>query len=235
MNNKESKNMILGNLSEKALMKQKVYDITKTVFNTLKEVLNEKLQDYNRSLKKKENDKRILLEYRDRGKFEAQLKVAGDMLVFSMHSNIFDFDQDHGIWKTSYVKSNRMNAYCGIINIYNFLSDSYKYNRVEDLGYLIARIFINKDFHFFVEGKRQLGFLYNNFENAEINKELIHQIIDSAILYSMEFELLVPPYENVKIVSIAQMNKKIESSKTKTGKRLGFQFNTDDISETSDK
>jgi len=227
--------MILGNLSEKALMKQKVYDNTKVVFNTLKEVLNEKLLDYNRSLKKKQNDKRILLEYKDRGKFEAQLKVAGDMLVFSMHSNIFDFDQGHGIWKTSYVKNNRMNAYCGIINIYNFLSDSYKYNRVEDLGYLIARIFINKDFHYFLEGKRQLGFLYNDFENAEINKEVIHEIIDSAILYSMEFDLLVPPYENVKIVSIAQMNKKIESSKTKTGKRLGFQFNTDDISETSEK
>ena len=47
----------------------------------------------------------------------------------------------------------------------------------------------------------------------------------------MEFDLLVPPYDHVKIASVAQMNKKIQSSIIQTGKRLGFLFNSDDISE----
>ena len=90
-----------------------------------------------------------------------------------MHSNVFEFDKNHGIWKISYVENNDMNSYCGIINIYNFLSDSFKYDRLDDLGYLIGRIFINKDNHYFVEGKRQLGFLYNDFGNAVIDTKAI--------------------------------------------------------------
>jgi hypothetical protein len=99
------------------------------------------------------------------------------------------------------------------------------------LGYLIGRIFINRENHYFVEGKRQMGFLYNNFGQATINKEAIIKIIETAILYSLEFDLLVPPYDMVKIASVAQMNTKIESSKLQTGKRLGFKFNSDDVLE----
>ena len=38
------------------------------------------------------------------------------------------------------------------------------------MGYCIGRIFINKENHYFVEGKRQLGFLYNDFMNSKMNK-----------------------------------------------------------------
>ena len=118
-----------------------------------------------------------------------------------------------------------------LIGIYNFLSDSFKYNRTDDLGYLIGRIFINKDKHFFVEGKRQLGFLYNDFGQKKIDSKVIREIIESAILYTLEFDLLVPPYDTMKIVSVAQMKEKINKSKTVTGKRLGFKFYADnDIS-----
>ena len=55
-----------------------------------------------------------------------------------------------------------------MINIYNFLADSFKYNRLNDVGYLVGRVFLNKDLHYFVEGKRQLGFLYNDFVNDKL-------------------------------------------------------------------
>ncbi len=225
----ETRQLILNTLSEKASMKQKVYDNTFDTFNQIKEVLHEMSNEYNASIRGA--DKRVKLEYRDRGKFEAEIRVAGDILIFSMHSNIFEFDRDHSIWKLSYVKDNKLASYCGIINIYNFLTDSFKYNRLDDLGYLIGRIFVNKDFHYFVEGKRQMGFLYNNFGTAVIDKESLRKIIESAILYSLEFDLLVPPYDVVKIASVMQMNTKIESSKLQTGKRLGFKFNSDDVLE----
>ncbi len=225
----ETRQLILNNLSEKSGMKQLVYDNTFATFNLIKEVLHEMASDYNSAFKG--IDKRVKLEYHDRGKFEAEIRVAGDILIFSMHSNVFQFDRDHNIWKLSYVKDNKNASYCGIINIYNFLRDSFKYNRLDDLGYLIGRIFINRDYHYFVEGKRQMGFLYNNFGSATIDKEALISIIQSSILYTLEFDLLVPPYDVVKIASVNQMNTKIENSKLQTGKRLGFKFNSDDVLE----
>ena len=225
----DPRELIIKTLVEKSSLKQKVYDNTFEVFNLIKEVLHEMANEYNLFLKGA--DKRVKLEYRDRGKFEAEIRVAGDILIFSMHSNTFEFDRDHNIWKLSYVQQDRLNSYCGVINIYNFPTDSFKYNRLDDLGYLVGRVFINQEHHYFVEGKRQMGFLYNNFGSAIIDKESVKKIIESAILYTLEFDLLVPPYDMVKIASVAQMNTKIENSKIQTGKRLGFTFNSDDVLE----
>lgn len=71
----------------------------------------------------------------DRGKFEAQLQAADDILIFSMHSNVFEFNREHIIWQNSYVRDNKANSYCGMINIYNF-SRLVQYNRSADEGYL---------------------------------------------------------------------------------------------------
>jgi hypothetical protein len=226
----EPQQLIVNTLVEKSSMKQRVYDNTFETFNLIKDILHEMSNDLNVTLKGA--DKRVKLEYRDRGKFEAEIRVAGDILIFSMHTNVFEFDRDHSIWKLSYVQENRLNSYCGVINVYNFLTDSFKYNRLDDLGYLIGRLFINRDNHYFVEGKRQMGFLYNNFGQAIIDRESVRKIIETAILYALEFDLLVPPYDMVKIASVAQMNTKIESSKIQTGKRLGFKFNSDDVLES---
>lgn len=217
--------LIIETLSEKSCLKQKVYDNTLECFQNLKICLKEITKDYNRAIKN--IDERVSLEYRDKGSFETELKVAGDLMVFTMHSNVFEFDRDHGIWKNSYIQSNKLSSYTGIINIYNFLSDSFKYNRLDDLGYLIGRIFVNKDKYFFVEGKRQLGFLYTDFGKLELTPDVIRKIIESAILYTLEFDLLVPPYDTMKIVSVSQMKEKINKSKTLTGKRLGFKFYAD--------
>jgi len=119
-------------------------------------------------------------------------------------------------------------SYCGVINIYNFLADSIRYERMEDIGYLVGRLFINKDNKYFVEGKRQLGYLYNNFAKSVIDKQKIKSIVESAILYCLDFDLLVPPYDTVKIVTVAEMSDKINNSKIQTGKRLGFKFYADD-------
>ncbi|WP_320053863.1 hypothetical protein [uncultured Acetobacteroides sp.] len=225
--NKQNLNGIIDILQLKTNIKQKVYDNTFEVFNQLKEMLHELTNDINEELSGV--DRRVKLEYRDRGKFEAEIRIAEDILIFSMHTNVFQFDRDHQIWKTSYVEQDKLNALCGVINIYNFLTDSFKYNRLDDLGYLIGRIFINKDLNYFVEGKRQMAFLYSNFGNSPITPDALKKIIETAIVYSLEFDLLVPPYDTVKIASVAQMNTKIENSKMQTGKRLGYKFNSDDV------
>jgi hypothetical protein len=223
----DKKQSIIGILKEKSVLKQKVYDNTFISFCMVKEILKGLSKEVNIGLGGV--DSRIRLEYTDRSSFDAQLKVAGDILLFSMHSNIFQFDREHPAWKTSYIQKNKYNAYSGIINIYNFLADSFKYSRLDDLGYLIARIFINHENQYFVEGKRQMGMLFTNYGSEEISKQSLQLIISTAIQYSLEFDLLVPPYDTVKIATVGQAEAKIQHSRVITGKRLGFQFNSDDV------
>jgi hypothetical protein len=218
---------IVDTLRDKSVLKERVYDNTSAAFIMVKDILKNLSKDINANLTG--IDPRIRMEYTDRSSFDAQLKVAGDMLLFSMHTNIFQFDREHPAWKTSYIQKNKYNAYSGIIHIYNFLADSFKYSRLDDLGYLIARIFINHEKQYFVEGKRQMGTLFTNFGSEEINKEALQKVIFTAIQYSLEFDLLVPPYDTVKIASVGQVESKIQNSKLITGKRLGFQFNSDDV------
>jgi hypothetical protein len=218
---------IIGILKEKSQLKQRVFDNTFESFCSIKEVLRAMSKDINSQLGGV--DPRVRLEYTDRSNFDAQIKVAADILLFSMHSNIFQFDREHPAWKTPYIQKNKYNAYSGIINIYNFLADSFRYSRLDDLGYLIARIFINHEKQYFVEGKRQMGMLFTNYGNEEISRQSLQLIISTAIQYSLEFDLLVPPYDTVKIATVGQAEAKIQHSRVITGKRLGFQFNSDDV------
>lgn len=226
-NNLEEK--IIQSLALKSNIKQLVFDNNEVVFSLMKKTLTEITDDYNKQLT--DLKERVRLEFTDHGEFIAKLRVAGDMLVFSMHSNIFEFDREHKVWETDYVKTDPLNSYCGIINIYNFLDDSFRYNRMDDLGYLIGRIFVNKNNHFFVEGKRQMGFHFKNFGKRLLDKSAMRSILAKAMAYALEFDLLVPPYDAVKIASVGQMTEKMHISQIQTGKRLGFQFNSDDVME----
>ena len=229
----QRKIMIVDTLKNKSVLKTKVFDNTAAAFMMVKEILKNLSREVNLNLS--DVDQRIRMEYTDRSTFDAQLRVAADMLLFSMHSNIFQFDREHPAWKTAYIQKNKYNAYSGIIHIYNFLADSFKYSRLDDLGYLIARIFINHENQYFVEGKRQMGMLFTNYGNEEFSKESLQKIVYTAINYSLEFDLLVPPYDTIKIASVGQAESKIQHSRLITGKRLGFQFNSDDVLEDNSK
>ena len=146
-----------------------------------------------------------------------------------MHTDVFEFDDAHPIWKTSYVQADRENSYCGVVNIYNFLSDSFKFNRNADEGYLIGRLFINRDRRYFVEGKGQTTLRAADFGKDEIDHDALTAILESAIAFSLDFDLLLPPYEENKRVTVDQFNTKMDNSKFVTGKRLGYEFNVEDI------
>ena len=125
---------ILETIVSKSTLKQKVFDNTFATFNDLKETLLEMASEMDDQLDGL-LDRRVRLEYRDRGKFEAQIQVANDLLIFQMHTDVFEFEPNHVIWQNPYVQTDRDNSYCGVINIYNFLSDSFKFNRNADEGY----------------------------------------------------------------------------------------------------
>lgn len=219
-----AQDLILKSLKEKSSMKQDVFQNTIDTFKLLKTVVKEvsaELKEYHKI------DKRVIVEVKEVGEYQVQIRVAGDTVIFYMHTNIFEFDKSHRIWKTSYVKDDNNRSFCGMIQVFNFLADSFKYNRVNDLGYLIGRIFINKESHYFVEGKRQLGFLYNDFVNTTIDKAALKAIVESAILYCLNFDLFTPPFDSVKEVTVSDIQAVENSMQISTGKRLGFRFQSD--------
>ncbi len=228
MNTKKDSPNQLDGMILKTNLKQEVYRKTMSSFILLKEVLKELSEDYRDQLKDKVAEE-VLPVFQEKGLFEAEFKIGGDILIFSMHSNVFVFNREHPIWKLDYIKANPLNSYCGVFNIYNFLADSFKYNRLDDLGYLVARIFVNHEGHFFVEGKRQSSELVKDFGSDELTKEYLKDIIETTIQYAIDFDLLVPPYDQVKIANVQQMQSEINHSRIQTGKRLGFKFNSDDV------
>ena len=78
---------IINLLKEKSATKQIVYSKTKDVFNKLVLALNNKEKSIASVLK--DQVKNVELEFKSNGEFDAQLKFAGDTLLFHMHSNIF--------------------------------------------------------------------------------------------------------------------------------------------------
>ncbi|MES2838157.1 MAG: hypothetical protein V4667_11575 [Bacteroidota bacterium] len=222
----ETKLQIIKLLHEKSSMKQDVFANTIKAFNELKVVLKEVVNEIKPLVDAK--DKRVTLEYKDNSEYEVQIKIAGDVLVFCMHTNIFEFENSHSIMKTSYVKENHLHSYCGLINAYNFLADSFKYNRLNDLGYLVARIFINSENHYFVEGKKKINVLHNDFVNSVLDKEKLKSIVFDLLLYCLEFDLFTPPFDSMREVSVYDFQQSSNAMQIKTGKRLGFKFQSEE-------
>lgn len=225
MEQKDKTTELFQTLVKKAALKQLVYSHTIEALKMLKTGMKDLSERYTKM--KFDEPTEIPFTYRDRNEFEAELRFGGDTLVFMMHTNIFEIPRDHEVMKTPYIREDKDRSYCGIINIFNFLSDSFKYNRLNDIGYLIGRLLINKDMHYFVEGKREIGFLFSSFGNSLLDKKSALTILESAISYTINFDLLTPPYDNVKLVTVQEFMTEVGTMQIKTGKRLGFKFQAD--------
>ena len=87
--------------------------------------------------------------------------------------------------------------------------------------------FVNKEKHFFVEGDKQLGFLFNDFVNQQINTDEIEKIINEAMIYALHFDLQAPNFNEVKVVSVHEILDMNSNQKLKTAKRMGYKFSSE--------
>lgn len=221
----ELKESLKNLVFDKSDLKQKVFAATKETFELFRTTTRELIATF-QEVNRREG-RNVAFEFTDHGDFEFEVKFAGDVLVFDMHTNVFEFSRDHQVMKSPYIREDSRRSYCGVIRIYNFLADSFTYHRDQDLGYMIGRVFVNYEKHYFIEGKRELGMLYNNFNIALINSESVQSIVESAIEYTTNFDLLTPPYDEVKLVSVGEMRSDYDKKTMATGKRLGFRFQAD--------
>ena len=217
--------MIVKSLTDKAPLKVDVYQQTEQAFNHLRNILKGLETDLLEVMSK--IDKRVVIKHTERGLFDLEFKISDDILIFTMHTDTYTFPSIHQILQKSYVSNNKNHSYCGMISIYNFLTDSIKFNRTNDIGLLIARIFLNSENHFFVEGKKQLGFLFNDFENDVLSESRLREVAEAAILHTLNFDIHTPPFDKVQMISVRELNEKNLASVLTTGKRLGFKFQTD--------
>ncbi len=226
--NMEEKNTvrdgIIDLLLNKAAMKQDIADYSEKVFEQFKVVMLDEIE----ILKKTVDDTRVRMKLKDKGKYEFRVSIGSDILVFQLHRNVFKLPDENPLWKTPYLEENGANGFFGMINIYNFLAESFEQNRLNDAGYLIGRVYLNHDEKFMVEGKGQLGFLFRDLANSKMNDDIIRHVLQVSMAFAIEFDLITPPYELVQEVSVGQIKMISSDLQVATGKRLGFKFATDE-------
>jgi len=222
MNNKTK--TVCEQIKTKMELKKLVYKNIEASFELFKAIA----KNYPEKFRTYHPDSDVEIKYENKQFQSFHLRFGSDILYFALNSNVHEFNRDHELMKTPYIREDKERSYCGMISIYNFLADSVLYNRQNDVGYLIGRVFVNKENHCYIDGKREVGQVYNNFNSTIFDKNLAVLILEAAIQYTVNFDLLVPPYEMMKEISISDMqefdNKQIP---IRTGKRLGFRFQAD--------
>lgn len=210
---------IINGLIAKGSAALDVFASTKNVF----ELIKSELQKMEQSLKTALNaaDSRLHVGYEDRGHLEVHFKAANEVLVFIMHPSVLSFDLSHPIHKSHYTKKDPLLAFCGMIYVYNFSADTFKFNREQDLGLLVARIFINKEKHFFMEGKKQIGLLYNRFDADVISEEKVNSLIQGILQYCIDLDPQASPFDSMIQTSLLELKTRT-STNIETGKRFGF-------------
>ncbi len=174
-------------------------------------------------------DDDVTLYFKKISKHEFQLKLAGDVLIFVMHTNIVTFDDEHPVIKSQYVSGNDVNRYFGQINIYNFMYDSLRYNRGHDQGYLIGRLMINHENRFFMEGEPQFVDKFGEISNGEITHEDLQLVVKLSLKVAIRNDLIAPPYNKVRYVTLNQKND--HAAAMGGGKKIGFRMSYEKPSE----
>ncbi|WP_417588883.1 hypothetical protein [Owenweeksia hongkongensis] len=209
-------------LTEKASIKQEVFRKSKDYFNMMKGVVESVTACVADEVTKV--DDALQLEYKDNSPNECELHFSGDVLLFNMHTNVFTFDKNHRIWQSGYVREDKRRAYFAMINIYNFLADSFRYNRMNDAGLLLARVFVNREGQFFVEGKKQMSFIFNHLGQQVMDEANIKELVDTAMICSLEHDLTVPDYKDSMLVSVKQIQTLSNELQLKTAKKVDLGY-----------
>lgn len=213
-------------LKTKSIHQKEVFECTKKQFIHLRE----KAAGIVEHLRASTTDfsQLVSIGFKEKGEYYFEISIADDLLVFFMQSNVFEFDKSHYLWQTQYARKNDGVLLVGQISVYNFLADSLKFKRENDIGYPIARIFVNRQSHFFADGKGRMAQKHADFSNQVLDPQKCAEIILDLILFCLDFDLYVPPFQQLPEISVAEVTKISDFMATTSGKKLGFKFNAEE-------
>ena len=148
------------------------------------------------------------------------------MIVYALQTNVVTFDQSHSLMQSNYLQNNADLRFFGQILIYDFMADSLRYKRTEDIGYLMGRILINVENRFMIEGVRGLHYLFNGMERSEVTEENCSLIIKKTLAVAVESDLLAAEYKQLQFVKLGVRMK--GDQELGHGKKIGFQMADDE-------
>jgi hypothetical protein len=207
-------------LESKSTAKQVTYKNLLSAFKSLSKESKRIIGELKK--KSKPGDEDVTLDFKQVSEHEFDVKLAGDLLVFVLHTNIVTFDEAHPVMQSEYVKQQEVNRYFGQIMVYNFMSDSIKFNRVNDPGYLLARLLINHEGRYVIEGEGRLGALANQISEAAISENELNILVKLSLMIAIENDLMAPPFPQVKFITLFQKNEKTQE--LGGGQKIGFQM-----------
>lgn len=209
-------------LLTKSGVKQVAYRNVCKTFKALKKEAEKVIADIHKRTKLKDQD--IELSVKKISDQEFHVKIAGDLLVFFLHTNIITLSEDYTYNKSEYVAEDPNRKYLGQINVYNFMADSLKYNRVNDPGYLLSRLMVNCENRFIVEGDRQINFMFETVSAKEIEQTDLHLLIELIITQAIENDLVAPPFQSIRGLTLKQ--KQANTEMIGAGEKIGFQMSS---------
>ncbi|AFL83178.1 hypothetical protein Belba_0520 [Belliella baltica DSM 15883] len=209
---------IINKIETTSLLKQKLFEQVSSFFTELEKTCREVAV----ALQKESHEVPIPVKIEKINDYEFLFRVGGDVLVFILQSNIVRLSDDAYISKSKYLKDDVTLRYFGQILVYNFLADTLTYGRLDDPGYLITRILINRENHFFLEGDRKIVFEFPELKENPITKEKNKKLIENLLLSALNNDLLAPNFNDIMLISYHQ---KLEhTSSMGNPKKIGFDF-----------
>ncbi len=211
-------------LESKSTAKQITYKLLLECFGLLAKESKRVVGELKKRIRPGDDD--VTVDFKEVHEHEFQVKLAGDLLVFVLHTNIVTFDENHPVMKEPYINEKDVNRYFGQIMIYNFMSDSIKFNRVNDPGYLLARLLINHEGRYVIEGEGRLGALFNKISDGPITETDLNILIKLALTVAIEIDLMAPPYTDVRFITLYQKMEKTQE--LGGGQKIGFKMSYQD-------
>jgi hypothetical protein len=220
MTSQDSLLLIRQLLESKSTAKQITYKKLIAAFHQLRDESQRIMDELIKTSHPADDD--VTLVFEEVNEHEFHVKLAGDLLVFVLHTNVVTFEETHAIMKDPYIQTSEVNRYFGQIMIYNFMADSVKYNRVNDPGYLLARLLINHEGRYLVEGEGRLGFLFNEISQQPITHKELNMLVQLALTMAIENDLMAPPFPQVKFITLHQKLEKTQE--LGGGQKIGFKM-----------
>lgn len=210
---------IFEGLKQKSTAKQAIYRNTKEIFEKLRAISKDLVKRLSQRISPL--DSNVVIEYRDVNDLEFHIKISGDLLIFVMHSNIVTFPDDFDLMKSEYVEADFKRRFFGHIMAYNFMADSIKYNRMNDPGYLLGRLLINIENHYYLEGVDQLNLEDQDIAKNTVTDESLLLMVESALIAAVNNDLMAQDLDEIRKMTVKQ---KLDNQQLSRTQKVGFNF-----------
>lgn len=153
---------------------------------------------------------------------EIQFQFGNEVIIALIHPQSINAAGVIQANSEKYIKENALRTICSMVLIYSFRLHALEKSEAESNGFLLARIFINADNHFFVESHQPQPFLWNQIGDNEVKQESVKQILSNCLHLSQQIQLYAPSYSDISVINLSDKDLILENSNSNNAHRLGF-------------